>query len=395
MDKFLDQLQEEIKNWAGKGIISETQKDTILKEYSKEYQEEQLVEKRGKLVAILSTLGAILVGTGVILFFASNWDKISPFQKTIIIYILLFSSYFIGFRLKYLQGKYPKTGISLIFLGCILYGAAIWLIAQIFHIKAHWPNGLLAWAMFVLPISYIIQSRAILTISLIDIILWLGFEMSFQFGGFFEDLYYPFYIYFLFGIFIYSIGLIHTKFESKYDALYRFFGLVLILGVVYFLTFKFHKTIDITKLQLFGISYKLISLFAIFPLIFVIFNLKKNLLVLRKNLLVLLQTGTIIVSLFVIFVFSSYESEPRVLIYNLLLFLLIVGLVFLGYFEKRNFLINIALLFFAIDVITRYFDFFWEYLPKSIFFIVGGLILMYGGFLIERARRKIIKKISQ
>jgi len=44
----------------------------------------------------------------------------------------------------------------------------------------------------------------------------------------------------------------------------------------------------------------------------------------------------------------------------------------------------------VLDVTARYFDFFWKLLPRSIFFIVGGLILLAGGMFLERKRRAVL-----
>jgi uncharacterized membrane protein len=56
--------------------------------------------------------------------------------------------------------------------------------------------------------------------------------------------------------------------------------------------------------------------------------------------------------------------------------------------------INIGLLFFVLDVIARYFDFFWKLLPRSIFFIIGGIMLLLGGVILEKKRRKILASFN-
>ena len=78
------------------------------------------------------------------------------------------------------------------------------------------------------------------------------------------------------------------------------------------------------------------------------------------------------------------------LIFNLLFAAGIIGLICLGYIRRYPPYINIGLLFFVLDVTARYFDFFWKLLPRSIFFIVGGLILLAGGMFLERKRRAVL-----
>jgi len=57
--------------------------------------------------------------------------------------------------------------------------------------------------------------------------------------------------------------------------------------------------------------------------------------------------------------------------------------------------INLGIAFFALDVVTRYIGFvidFWGYTSLSLVFIVGGLLLVYGGYRLERWRRRLIAK---
>ena len=65
-------------------------------------------------------------------------------------------------------------------------------------------------------------------------------------------------------------------------------------------------------------------------------------------------------------------------------------LLLLGYKNGDTLLINISLLFFVIDVISRYFDFFWKLMPRSVFFMIGGVLLLAGGTFLERSRRKLL-----
>ena len=45
-------------------------------------------------------------------------------------------------------------------------------------------------------------------------------------------------------------------------------------------------------------------------------------------------------------------------------------------------------------VLVRYFDFFWQLLPRSLFFLVGGLILVFGGMALEKKRRELRTQFS-
>jgi uncharacterized membrane protein len=45
-------------------------------------------------------------------------------------------------------------------------------------------------------------------------------------------------------------------------------------------------------------------------------------------------------------------------------------------------------------VAARYVDFFWKLLPRSLFFIAGGCILLAGGVFLERKRRSVLESFQ-
>lgn len=80
---------------------------------------------------------------------------------------------------------------------------------------------------------------------------------------------------------------------------------------------------------------------------------------------------------------------------NLLFLAVILGVIGYGTWQKAPVLINLGIIFFALDVITRYIGFmidFWGYTSLAIFFIVGGIILIGGGWAIEKWRKNLIVK---
>jgi len=80
---------------------------------------------------------------------------------------------------------------------------------------------------------------------------------------------------------------------------------------------------------------------------------------------------------------------------NLIFLLLILIIIGYGTWKKNTALINLGIIFFSLDVITRYIGFimdFWGYTSLSLFFIIGGIILIFGGLFIEKWRRKLIQK---
>jgi len=80
---------------------------------------------------------------------------------------------------------------------------------------------------------------------------------------------------------------------------------------------------------------------------------------------------------------------------NLLFFTGMVWLLFAGAHTQNRSLINLAFIFFALALVTRYFDTFWSLLNRSFFFMVGGVILIVGGYLLEKQRRKLTARVAE
>ena len=71
-----------------------------------------------------------------------------------------------------------------------------------------------------------------------------------------------------------------------------------------------------------------------------------------------------------------------------------IGIIALGTYTKNSTFINMGLILFVVGIVTRYVDTLWGLLGGSIGFIVGGLILIGGGYLIAKKRKKLLESIK-
>lgn len=177
-------LKNQLEIWSNKGILNENQKNDISNIYI--WPEEKAViqpqEKPSlKLITALQAIGAFLIGIGVISFIAFNWTKMQNFTKLILIIIAIISSHFTGLYLLTNKPKYQKAGFSFIFLGNILYGAGIWLVAQMYHISYGFTTGIFLWALGIIPFAYLVKSKLNYFLALGLFLLWtLGESIGFQ-----------------------------------------------------------------------------------------------------------------------------------------------------------------------------------------------------------------------
>ena len=91
-----------------------------------------------------------------------------------------------------------------------------------------------------------------------------------------------------------------------------------------------------------------------------------------------------------------YPSETSVyaVFFNLLMAAIVIAITYIGYQREDMQVVNAGIFWAAALIIARYFDFFWKLLDRSVFFMVGGLILVLGGIALERKRRQIKSKFA-
>ena len=107
---------------------------------------------------VFTGMGAVVVGLGVILLLAYNWDDIPKFGKLALIFGSMIAAHAAGLWLRAKDGWRPQLGEALSLLGSVLFGAGIWLVAQVYNIDEHFPNGFLYWGLGALALAWAMDS---------------------------------------------------------------------------------------------------------------------------------------------------------------------------------------------------------------------------------------------
>jgi len=171
MKKHIKWLRDEIALWVNEGIIGPDQ-GTVLR---RRYPAPAEGTAWGRI--IFFSIGAILFGLGVILIFAYNWEKMHKFVKLAVIFAALIGAHGAGYWLKRPQSQYQTAGEGLHLLGTMLFGAGIWLIAQVYHIEEHYPMAFLIWGLGALALAWSLPSIAHGILAVILLVLWNCFEV--------------------------------------------------------------------------------------------------------------------------------------------------------------------------------------------------------------------------
>ncbi len=441
---FLQRLQTELPVWVRHGWVAPQHQQSIL-----DHVAHQAESSPRYLVIVLCAMGALLLGAGVITFFAANWGLIPKAAKLAILFGALGGCY--GAASFCLARGVEALGQGLLLLGVLLFGANIFLIAQIYHIDAYYPNGVLVWAVGALATAAAARSQFALVAALALATLWSGME-TFEFdrgphwffflpwmaalgliyrhhwltalrvacgallgwclmlvlAGHFMDR--PWLaggrmalwqIYVFLGIALYILG----RGMSWYPRWARFAAPVITAGAVWAVAALFVLTFP--ESQRFGVRQEFGGAL---PAVWI--GATVAMLLLVAGLMAWRYHGTPLSTLplyrqgaFIWLVVAGALALGNLVAdglypgwmafgYNLLSVSGVVWLVMTGVDRAEARLVNLGFMFFAVLLLARYFDTFWTLLGRSFFFMVGGVLLLVGGFLLERSRRHLTARIA-
>jgi hypothetical protein len=177
-DGYRAWLYAEMEAWRSAGMLSPQQAQGILELYETPQQAGR--RKTSLAMLTLMSLAAVMVGLAALLLVGYNWEAMPAGLKLAILFVAIFGSHLVGFLLRY-RSHAPRSSEIAFLLGCLLYGVGIWQIAQIFHIQAHWPNGIWIWALGVLPLALCLDTLILHALLAVLLAVWAGSEV-FGFG---------------------------------------------------------------------------------------------------------------------------------------------------------------------------------------------------------------------
>ena len=369
---------------------------------------------------IVAVFGSILIALGVAWLIAQNWHQLPSALKIIILLAATSGTYTAGtmFRAK----NYSGIGKALLMLGALLYTLSIFLIAQIYFTSTSLQGTawlfLISW-VGVIASAYIFDSSASLVVGLVEFVVWLYVQFfafyDWSLFGSKEPQFGILAFYLLAtGLFLYGLSLFHRSKQHKFSKVYQWWTAFYFLYFSYTLSFQtllpmiWPKEAETATPPIIFLFFLVVT--ALFVLIFgIITSISKGVVQNREIMAVI---GAVAL-LALLIGFTSFVSGQRTywffgsrgevstslwavwIFSNIILILLIVGIIFYGTWQKLPKLINLGIVFFGLDIITRYLGFImdlWGYTSLSVIFITGGIVLLAGGWLVEKWRRNMINK---
>jgi uncharacterized membrane protein len=109
-------------------------------------------------MVVFGILGALLVGLGIILILAHNWDAMPKTAKTVLAFLPLLSGQIaVFYSVKFQPGNKAWLESSAVFL-FVAIGASISLVAQIYNISGDFDAFIITWSLLGLPLAYLLPS---------------------------------------------------------------------------------------------------------------------------------------------------------------------------------------------------------------------------------------------
>jgi len=340
-------LSKELGYYESNGLVAGDQKNQIL----------ELYEVQGGLnfIRVVLTIGAILVGLGILSFIASNWAGIGKLTKLVIIFGVFLGVNIAGYRLAV---NYPKTGRSFLYLGTLVYGAGIFLIGQMFNLGGNFAIAFLLWALGIVPLALQQKDKYLMLFANLLFVVYLNgsLQQGFPYAA-------------LVGV--PALYLAYNYFDRS--RLLLFFANFTALNFILYLTLRY--------------EVKAIYIAALFFLLGLLMYFLRHKLPQNTSRIFEYQGNLIFGAAGVVLtmpevwrgLISSSSTQVTVSVAFAIVFV-----AFLFLLIRKGSLVSLGL---VCIVIFRYYVDTIAFLPKSLFFVVGGLLLLGFGYYFEHMRK--------
>ncbi len=377
-------MKKHVKKWLENSYIDEKQAEIILADIIEE-------EKRNARLAMnitLYTIGAVLIGIGVISFIAAN-DWIlrlfaSRFAKIFTSLFVTFGCFGLGYWFSYVKTGFKRLGGVLIFLSTLLIGGVWALIGQIYNLPTENNCGILfLWLLSVLPVAFLFNKK---NINILSIILFI--IAYFNIPNVYDTLAHLSPV--VFALILYNFANIpaiknhYPHFTPAYKSISTF-----VLFFTTLIMFCSDMLIDNYK----TISTPAIIILAAF-LIFALINFTLN----KKS--DTLNAETVILSgipiFYTIFGINIINLEVAAIVNTIGLNIVLISIIWafyhFGYKTQNTSAVAGANSFILAYISVLYFKISYNFLDKALFFFLGGVILLSLGIYLEKQKKGLKKQ---
>ena len=392
---FSGHLSRETEAWVAEGLVTAEQAAAIRRRYADVRE-----ERRGSATTALAVIGAVAVGLGVIGFVAANWDGMSHAVRLVLLTAAVAGSYAAAYHLRERTGSRPRVGEALYLLGVLLFGASLFLVGQMYNVQAHDPLALLLWSGGATATALVVRSRAIAATAVLIFTAWIGFEFGLALDDAGGDAFAAFPVVAVFyGGALYGLATAaqarireHWFASSGFPESCRGVGLPVAAAGLF--VFTFSEAADELAQAADGLDGFVL---AGFVLLAALAFAGAGALALSHRPSGRYEAAALAAVLVVMLVAMTAGGNGDVyaLVFNVLFAAVALGVIYAGYLSDEPWLVNLGVVFVAVDLIARYFDVFWSALPRSLGMIGAGLLVLGIAWVLERQRKRLLERMAE
>lgn len=206
------------------GIITEETAQNITAYYAKNE-----ASGTNRLFTVFGILGATLVGLGIILIMAHNWDQLHRLTKVFFAFLpMLIGQAALGYSIyKNKSNTWKETATVFLFFSV---GACIALVSQIYNVTGDLESYLLAWIVLCLPLLYVSKSKSAIVLQIV-FITYYAFTAGYRFYGYNTTIPHSYFLLLLFPLVNYWKMLKNNEESAVVSLLHWLFPLSLIIAL--------------------------------------------------------------------------------------------------------------------------------------------------------------------
>jgi uncharacterized membrane protein len=330
--------------------------------------------------------GGVMVCAGVLLFVAAHWDQLSPAMR--------FSMVLMMVAVFHLSGAFLSANVRLLSqvlhaIGTITLGAGIFLTGQIFHLQEHWPGGVMLWAAGAWLAWFLLRHAVQIGLAAILTPIWLVGEWLVATEHMTGGGHIPAACVCLLALVYFTART--RELDTKVRRILTWIGGISLVPATFWVVYAYEsvwRSIEDVPTGLLAVGW-IVALGG--PLCCAY--------MLRRRDAWPAVAGAAWVVLLTMAAGRIERGEPELTDwYEIAIYALCAIasclLALWGLKDARRERINLGVLGFGLTVVFFYFGSVMDKLGRSVSLLILGLLFLIGGFLLERARRKLISKME-
>ncbi len=370
-----------LERWLAAGLLDAAAADRI-RAWEAAHGDEA---KKSRLTLIIFGFGGLLLIAGVLLFVAAHWDRLSPGGRFSLVLAMIAILHAGG---AWASRSSQALAATLHAIGTAALGAGIYLAGQIFHMAEHWPGALMLWSAGAAVGVWLLRQW--------PQVLWLAVLAPTWLWGEWIQAQPPHAVWrgmtpATIGLFLLACAYLAAKPPASSE---RWRRALAWLGAIALIPAAVGLAVatDLDR-ALYGTEYAEVEgkalIFAwllaiVLPLALAWFLRRRE----SVWILIALAWAVIVTQI-------SPKSDAGELALFAMLALGASGIVLWGLKDRERLAINVGVLGFALAVLAFYFSSLFDRLGRAFGLIGVGILFIGGGWLLERARRRLIGRMQK